>query len=164
MPVPRRKPRLWEVKSWNLGTTGPEHIREPGRSLGSFRADSREVQKLGVEAREGAMEGQAIPIMWRPQVCLLRPISDWGWAWGTLGQTGGLWATPAPCSPHFLPLSPSSPCRCCFRGKPPIANTTPLLMVLCSRASARPPGSSRCTETSSSRGPDGFPVCSSKNH
>ncbi|XP_076426791.1 spermine oxidase isoform X1 [Peromyscus maniculatus bairdii] len=48
-----------------------------------------------------------------------------------------------------------SPCRCCSPGRPRIASTTPPPMVLCSLASARPLVSSRCTETSSSRAPEG---------
>ena len=54
---------------------------------------------------------------------------------------------------HF-PVPLPSLCRCCSQVRPPIASTIPPPMVLCSLASVRLPVSLRCTETSSSRGPE----------
>lgn len=72
---------------------------------------------------------------------------------GVPGQTG----SPLPLlllRPHF-PFLLLSPCRCCSPVRPHTASTTPPPMVLCSLASVRLPVSSRCTETSSSRVPEG---------
>lgn len=72
--------------------------------------------------------------------------------WARVGQTWRSW--PSPCRTRRVPRQ--RPCRCCSQVRPPTANTTPPPMVLCSLASVRLPVSSRCTETSSSRGPEGL--------
>ncbi|XP_058535470.1 spermine oxidase isoform X2 [Ochotona princeps] len=79
------------------------------------------------------------------------PIPTRRWA-----RVAWMWRSwPSPCPTRRAPRQ--RPCRCCSQGRPPTASTTPPRTVLCSRASGRPPASSRCTETSSSRGPEGCP-------
>uniref|UniRef100_A0A8B9WTU1 Peroxisomal N(1)-acetyl-spermine/spermidine oxidase n=1 Tax=Bos mutus grunniens TaxID=30521 RepID=A0A8B9WTU1_BOSMU len=76
------------------------------------------------------------------------PIHTHRWA-----QVGQMWRSwPSPCHTRRAPRQRL--CRCCSQVRPPIASTIPPPMVLCSLASVRLPVSLRCTETSSSRGPE----------
>uniref|UniRef100_A0A8I3WLS5 Spermine oxidase n=1 Tax=Callithrix jacchus TaxID=9483 RepID=A0A8I3WLS5_CALJA len=75
--------------------------------------------------------------------------------WAPAGRTWRSWLSPC----RIRRAQRRRPCRCYFPVRPPTASTIPPPMVLCSLARGRPPASSRCTETSSSRGPEGCPRC-----
>lgn len=75
--------------------------------------------------------------------------------WARVGQTWRSWPSPCP----TLRAPRPHPCRCCSQVRLPTASTILPPMVLCSLDSVKPLVSSRCTETSSSRGPEGPCSC-----